>query len=233
MRALMKVKDVELVSMPNLKRSALMTAFKQVKRLKMQDAGDLENMMGLQNAKKEASMRMLRKWGKKTVTIRNMEEMERASCYVGDIVIASGCCNENELKLLDLSRFVNLKELLVGEECFENVDEVKLIGLHTLESVVIGKNSFTKHKYGYGNNANRHFYLKDCETLKELKIDIFSFYDFKVCEIDNLASLEVIYVGEVNIESWNFYYGSLELKSILVRVRMITRLTKVEIPSVW
>ena len=192
MRALMKVKDVELVSMPNLKRSALMTAFKQVKRLKMQDAGDLKNMMELQNAKKEASMRMIRKWGKKTVTIWNMEVMESVNCNVGVIVIASGCCNENELKLLDLSRFVHLKELLVGEECFENVDEVQLIGLHALNIMMIGKNSFTKHKYGYGNNPNRHFYLKDCEKLKELKFGIFSFSDFKVCEIDNLASLEAL-----------------------------------------
>ncbi len=37
----------------------------------------------------------------------------------------------------------NLRLFEVGDECFENVEEVKLIGLNELERVVIGKKSFT------------------------------------------------------------------------------------------
>ena len=101
----------------------------------------------------------------------------------------------------------------MGDACFNNTEELKLIGLHALERVVIGKNSFTKRKEKWGNDPNRDFYLKDCEQLKELKIGCNSFSDFKVCEIANVPSLEVIEMGKLNEESSNFSYASLELKS--------------------
>ena len=41
-----------------------------------------------------------------------------------------------------------LRLLEVGDECFEYVKEVKLIGLNQLERVVIGENSFTTNKTG-------------------------------------------------------------------------------------
>ena len=88
--------------------------------------------------------------------------------------------------------------------------EVKLIGLHVLERVVMRRFSFSESgKY----DPNGHFCLKDCEQLKELKIDRFSFMDYSVCEIANLVSLEVIEMGELNEVSDNFSRASLELKS--------------------
>ena len=96
------------------------------------------------------------------------------------------------------------------------VEEVKLIGLNELERVEIGKNSFTKYKNSYGNDPNRHFYLKNCPKLKSLKMDRYSFSDYTMCEIENVNALEVIEMGELNEVSLNFVYGSLELKSILI-----------------
>ena len=93
---------------------------------------------------------------------------------------------------------------------------MKLIGLQALERVVVGVSSFTKCPYNSNRDKmdpNRHFYLKDCERLKELKIGCDSFADYSVCEIANVPSLEVIEMGELNEESWNFQYASLELKS--------------------
>ena len=101
----------------------------------------------------------------------------------------------------------------MGDACFNNTEELKLIGLHALERVVIGKNSFTKRKEKWGNDPNRDFYLKDCEQLKELKIGCKSFSDFTVCEIENVPSLEVIEIGTYGEWSFNFEYASLELKS--------------------
>ena len=137
------------------------------------------------------------------------------------IIVDNNACNNQSFTVLNLTRFVNLKVFEVGDYSFAYVDEVILIGLSKLESVVIGKNSFTKHKIVYfyeyssaeDNDFNRHFYLKDCEQLKELKIGRYSFFDFTVCEIANVPSLEVIEMGELNERSWNFYYASLELKS--------------------
>ena len=142
--------------------------------------------------------------------VKGWETMDSSVC---ELVIASKCCNEAEVKDVNLGRFVSLKVFEVGDECFENVEEVKLIGLNRLERVVIGKNSFTKQKDWFGNDPNRHFYLKNCERLRELKMGRYSFSDYAVCEIENVPSLEVIEMGDLNRWSHNFWYASLELKS--------------------
>ena len=130
-----------------------------------------------------------------------------------ELVVPSNRCNSKMMKVLDFQAFPQLKSIEIGDECFMYVNEVKLIGLDQLERVVIGKNSFTKEKNGYGNDPSRHFYLKDCERLRELKIGCYSFSDYSVCEIENVPSLEVIEMGDLNEEAYNFYYASLELKS--------------------
>ena len=119
---------------------------------------------------------------------------------------------------MDLSSFSNLKVLEVGDYSFAFVEEVKLIGLSHLERVVIGKNCFTKKKKGTGNDPTRHFHLKNCERLRELKIGCQSFSDYSVCEIENVPSLEVIEMGELHEYSDNFYFASLELKSACERM---------------
>ena len=156
---------------------------------------------------------------KTTVSVKCVRDLKNASVFVRTVAIASNCCNDWGLSVLDSSRFVNLRELKVGDECFENVNEVKLIGLNALESVVIGKKSFTKKKNSWGYDPNRHFYLKDCEKLRELKMGHHSFSDYSVCEIENVPSLEVIEMGDVNEKSINFLYASLELKSECERMK--------------
>ena len=119
----------------------------------------------------------------------------------------------NELKLPGLSK---LKSVVIGDESFMNVSVLNITGLSELESVEIGKNSFTQYKNSYGNDPNRHFYLKDCPKLKSLKMGRFSFSDYSVIEIENVDALEVIEMGDVNEHSYNFASASLELKSVLI-----------------
>ena len=131
------------------------------------------------------------------------------------ITVEGNCGNDVSLTVLDLSRFQYLKELVVGDESFMYVNEVKLIRLHYLESVVIGMNSFTKFKSTSSITPypNRHFYLKNCPKLKSLKMGRYSFSDYTVIEIESVDALEVIEMGDLNEESNNFRYASLELKS--------------------
>ena len=130
------------------------------------------------------------------------------------ITIGTNKCNgENER--IDLSKYVNLKNVSIGNECFFYQDVLNLTGLHSLERVMIGENSFTKRKNDYGNDANRKLYVKNCDALKELKIGRYSFSDYSLIEIENVNSLELIEIGEVNRESNSFGYASLELKSEL------------------
>ncbi len=147
------------------------------------------------------------------VDVSDLKGWESVDERVSELVIGSKCCNEEEVTEVDLERFVSLKVFEVGNKCFKNVNEVKIIGLSQLEMVVIGMNSFTKKKNSYGNDPNHHFYLKNCERLRELKMGRCSFSDYSVCEIENVPSLEVIEMGEMDGCSYNFHYASLELKS--------------------
>ena len=139
---------------------------------------------------------------------------------ITELVVPSNRCNSRKIKMLDFRAFPQLKSIVIGDECFENVNKVKLIGLNQLESVVIGKNCFTREKNSAwpDYNPHRHFYLKNCERLRELKMGRYSFSDYTVCRIENVPSLEVIEMGDLNRESLNFYYASLELKSDSQRV---------------
>ena len=121
-----------------------------------------------------------------------------------------------DLKELDLKEYAVLQALIVADGCFEDVEVLMLVGLKELERVVIGENSFVKSLYDAakdGMDPNRHFHLRDCERVRELKIGCHSFQDYFICVINNVPSLEVIEMGDEGKDSGNFYYASLELKS--------------------
>ena len=147
------------------------------------------------------------------------EENQLLHSHIEELIVQDNSCNGPEWAALDLGFISHLRLLEVGDECFENVDKVKLIGLSKLEKVVIGMNCFTKHKNDWAKDSNRHFYLKNCERLRELKIGCYSFSDYSVCEIENVPSLEEIEMGELSEKSWDFRYASLELKSDSQRMK--------------
>ena len=263
-RALRNVKEVELKDIPKLTKCGLVTAFKCVENVKMENVSKLGDLKALKEAverkkveeeeetrrkreeeerrrkeaeaveeaakqrrkeekerrRRAAEEERLRKereeaaaMAKKKVVINCKRDWDCVDKRVGVIEVSNGCCNEEGLTELDLSGFVNLRELKVGDECFSYVKEVKLIGLSELESVVIGSKSFRRD----GDSRGGSFYLKNCPRLRELRITgVRSFEDYDVIEIENVEALEVIEMGKLNEWSGNFYYASLELKSILI-----------------
>ena len=148
-------------------------------------------------------------------TVSTIYALSSLSSTVTQVIIDNGV-SQSDFTELDLSRFLQLKSLSVGDHCFSYVNEVKMVGLSELESVVIGMNSFTKCKNGWGEDPDRHFYLKNCPKLKSLKMGCFSFSDYTVIEIENVDALEVIEMGDLNGDSYSFYSASLELKSIVI-----------------
>ena len=145
--------------------------------------------------------------------IHNWNEWKHMNKRVTELVIPSNCCNGAEWDVLDVSELKCLKSIEIGDNCFKYVEEVKLIGLSQLETVLIGDRCFTQYKNGYDDDSEFRFYVKDCERLRELKIGIWSFYGYSVCEIENNASLEEIEMGDLGVKSYNFYYASLIVKS--------------------
>ena len=152
----------------------------------------------------------------KKAEIHNEVEWNSLDRYVNEIVVSSNCCNESTIDVFDLSALKYLKRIEIGDNCFEQVSTVNMSGWNELESVVIGENSFTRKKNGADNDPNRQFYLKNCPSLKELRIGRYSFSDYSVIEIENVDALEVIEMGDLNYWSCNFYHASLELKSVLI-----------------
>ena len=120
----------------------------------------------------------------------------------------------HSLLQLDLSRFVNVKEIRIDGYSFQSVEEVKVIGLNALERVEIGKKCFMKDSKWPGLNAKGKFYLKDCKKLKKVIIGAYSFREYSICEIQNLPAVEVIALSAVNDWSESFMSASLELKSV-------------------
>ena len=134
--------------------------------------------------------------------------------HIEELVVSSNCCNGKKWSVIDFTIIPHLREIRVGDKCFDSVNEFKLIGLNELERVVIGKS------FNYaGNHPIRVFYVKDCGKLKELKLGTASFCNYNMCGIENNESLEVIEIGELNRESFNFQFASLELKSDSQRVK--------------
>ena len=232
MRAFRNVKKVTMVDIPVLTTAYVRMGFVDVKELEMENASLMENHEKLgemkrkqdeererrrreeeERMRRELELKELRERREKGIVL-NAEDLENLPVHVKSINVKK--FEDYKKEVLDLSRFTELSELKIGSECFNYVNEVKWVGMNCLESVVIGENSFTKHKNDYGYDPNRHFYLKNCPKLKSLKMGRYSFSDYSVCQIENVDALEVIEMGDLDYWSNCFYWSSLELKSVLI-----------------
>lgn len=191
-----------LVDIPKLTKCVLVTAFKCVEAITMKNASMLESMSVLKDAlaaKKEMDeeAKAMGQAEKNRVAVKSIAQLTSIETLVAFIDVGNYCCKEDVRGTVDWTHFVYLKELKVGNYCFKNVEIVKFVGMKHLEKVMIGKNSFTR--MGCCSNAlpdpNRHFYLKDCPRMKELKVGDSSFSDFTVCEVENTPALEVFDIG--------------------------------------
>ena len=140
---------------------------------------------------------------------------------IEELIVSDGCCSGKERIVLDFYIINKLRVFIVGDECFGSVRVVGFVEMNDLERVVIGANCFTKHKNDSPRSIipNGYFCLENCARLRELKIGRYSFSDYYKCEIENLPSLEVIEMGDLNEWSDNFHNASMTLKSSSQRMK--------------
>ena len=86
------------------------------------------------------------------------------------IEVKNGMCNNEAFEEWNMEEYVRLRELIVGDECFQFVKDLKIVGLNALEKVEIGKQCFCKASGGV-------FEMRDCEKVKSVKIGDGSFVD--------------------------------------------------------
>ena len=84
------------------------------------------------------------------------------------IKVRNGVCNNEAFEEWEMNEYVRLRELIVGDECFQFVKDLKIVGLNALEKVEIGKQCFCKASGGV-------FEMRNCEKLKSVRIGDGSF----------------------------------------------------------
>ena len=140
-------------------------------------------------------------------------------------VVIDHYVSEPDFAEVDLSRLSQLKTLEIGNHCFTRVKDWTVVGLRELECVVIGTYCATQ--------ASGRFCVKNCPSLNELKIGRFSFEDYSVCVIENVDALEAMAIGDVNDWSNNFFFASLELKSVSAVLAVMIRYAFSQIRRDW
>ena len=91
----------------------------------------------------------------------------------------------------------------------------KIDGLNRLKTLIIGNNSFTEKRNGYGYDELKSFHILNCDSLDFIMIGEYSFSDYAgEFELKNLRKLQFIYIGTVGSQSNNFYYSSFVIRGI-------------------
>ena len=134
---------------------------------------------------------------------------------ITSIILPNWSCNDNNYTIFDFSRFTLLESIEIGDDSFGSVSTFKIEGLNQLQTIKIGKNSFTQRKNSNGNDASKSFHILNCESLESIQIGEISFSDFAgEFELKNLPQLRSIQIGTVGSNSYNFYYSSFVIRGI-------------------
>ena len=120
----------------------------------------------------------------------------------------------------DVSWFLNLESIEIGNDCFKSVKTFKIDGLNRLKTIKIGKNSFTQAKNSWGYDASKSFHILNCESLESIEIGQYSFSDYEGdFELKNLPQLQSIQFDSCNFWCSSFVIRGIELILNIVMIR--------------
>ena len=192
MNALRNASDVTLMTIPKLDDLSLPFAFKNVKELKMENAGMLERngelmkwkmQIAEERRREEEELRERRENG----IVLNADDLESLPAHVKSITV--NACEDYKKEVLDLSRFSELETLKIGSTCFNYVSRVSVVGLAKLKSMTVGEGAFQN------NSSDCALVVKNCPLLCEVRVGNESFKAFKEVELVELASLKTLTLG--------------------------------------
>lgn len=117
--------------------------------------------------------------------------------------------NKCTLKDWDVSLFLSLESIEIGDECFTEVKRFRIDSLNRLKSLKVGKNSFSEKKKWGDIDGSKSFHVLNCEQLELIEISRKSFYDFAgQFELRNLPALKKLEIGTRGRDSINFFFCS-------------------------
>ena len=103
-----------------------------------------------------------------------------------------------------LAYLPKLKSINIGNNCWTATNIFELSNLDLLESVVIGKDSFS------GEQSGSSYQIMNCPILKSIKMGDDSFTNYQSFELNNLPSLQSIDIG-----ANGFYYAPFSLTGMI------------------
>ena len=102
------------------------------------------------------------------VIVKNDDDFLLLDESVEVIEVKKGVCIDEVFDEWSMNEYVRLRELIVGDECFQFVKDLRIVGLNALEKVEIGRQCFCKASGGV-------FEMRDCEKVKSVRIGDGSF----------------------------------------------------------
>ena len=149
----------------------------------------------------------------------------RGYSYGTSLIVESNSCNDNQYSTFIPNDWIKL--IIIGNDCFENVNLFNIDGLNELKSLKIGEDSFTENRYG--DNYSRSFSILNCNELESIEIGRYSFCDYAgEFELKNLPKLSTIKIGEIGSISSNFWSSSFVVKGIIDMILLMNRSSKFE-----
>ena len=117
-----------------------------------------------------------------------------------------------------------MESIEIADDSFGSVSTFQIEGLNQLQTIKIGKNSFTQRKNGgYENDQSKSFHILNCESLESIEIGEYSFSDFGGgFELKNLTQLQSIHIGNIGYSmSLNFWGSSFVARGIFMILNII------------
>ena len=165
------------------------------------------------------------------INVTGSTKWSNVGSQVADMTISSNCCND--LKILDLNRFMWLRSIEIGDDCFGSVKTFRIDGLSRLKTIKIGNNSFTQVKQAEWDpleydeavkrcKRSKSFHILNCESLESIQIGEYSFSDFAGdFELKNLPQLQSIQIGTIGRNSSNFWISSFVIRGIDMTLNIV------------
>lgn len=146
-----------------------------------------------------------------------IEQFESLDVCITSLILPNWSCNDVDYIFFDLSRFILLESIEIGNDSFGSIETFMINDLHKLRSLKIGSNSFTQVKYDkILRNESKSFHILNCESLESIEIGIYSFSDFGGgFELHNLKSLKSINIGSFETISCCFVWSSFIIRGML------------------
>jgi len=135
-------------------------------------------------------------------TVNNRNTLLSIPWDVTALTVTDNSCNDNTITVVDLSPFKFLRSVVIGNNCFQYVRILSIVGLNWLESVRIGRDSF---RDGSGSLwEDSEFKIVNCPQLKSLSINSGAFHRYNGFELSQLPQLKSVVITGSN---YNFQYA--------------------------